>query len=272
MMPTREIVPRDSSLSGLVGMTSNAQPAPRQRSFFAIARDARTWRRLLFLLLAAPLGLVHAALILAGAVALTAIAGVALSLPILPALVLLALLVPAVGAGMVVIHVLLRMQVRVNHRLLGVPIPPSTLDDLHAGNAFRWCAQRVGDRWTWLGLVYLLVITLLGAVAVTLVALVVGVSASLVSEAIGGGSVDVAIGGGPLGIPGARVLMALLAPVLVIVALHLASFLAGLAAAIGRRLLGPEIGESPRGERSALSPAAQTAYAPSGSVVGEPGS
>jgi hypothetical protein len=251
-------------------MHSRTSRSTRQRSFFAIVHDANTWRRLLFLLLAAPLGLLHGGLLLAGAIALTAIASAALALPLPASLVVLTLIVPAVGAGTVVVHYLLRVQARVNQRLLGVPAPRSALDDLADERAFAWCAARLGDRRTWLGFLYLLFVTALGLVATAAVALVVGVSVSLVSEAMNGreSAVDVAVGADPLDLPGARVLMALVAPLLAIVGLHIASILAGLAARVGDLLLGA----CPRAQtcRSAapLSAPAPSAYPRHGSIVG----
>ena len=226
-------------------MASTPQRSSNQRGFFTVVAEAQTWRNLIFLLLVAPLGALHGGLILAGGIALAAIAGVALSIGLPVGLLVLALIAPAIGVGLVVIHYLLQVQATVNQRLLGTPAPRSTLDELDPGSAFAWCAARLGDRRTWLGLLYLLVITAFGMLATTIVILVVGVSASLVYEALRGdvGAVDLALGGDPgggdpLGIPGARFLMVLVAPLLALGGLHAANIMSGVAARLGNLLLG----------------------------------
>ena len=245
-------------------MTVTHHSAERQQSFFDVLSNAQTYRNLLFLLVAAPLGLLHGALIALGVAVLLGIAAVSVQLPLPASIIGLALIVPALASGMVIIWWLLDTQARINQRLLHVAPPRSPLKDLRPDNAFTWCRSRMSDRWTWSGLLYLLVITMLGALSAGAILVFAGVCIALVAGSVSGelGSVQVTLGEFDISIPGLRMLFLPLAPLVAIVGLHLGNVLAGFAARVGETLLGPRP-ESPPPAPS-LSPSSKTTYAPAG--------
>lgn len=243
-------------------MTVTHRTAERQHSFFDVLSESQTYRNLLFLLVAAPIGLLHGALIALGISVVLGIAAVSVQLPLPASIVGLALIVPALASGMVIIWWLLDTQARINHRLLHVSPPRSPLKQLRPDNAFVWSRQRLSDRWTWSGLLYLLVITLLGALSAGAILMFAGICVALIAGSVSGelGSVQVTLGEFDISIPGLRMLFLPLAPLVAIVGLHLGNVLAGFAARVGETLLGPRPDSLP--PASSLSPSSKTAYAP----------
>lgn len=245
-------------------MSETQHNAERQQGFFSILREPQTYRNFAFVLLAAPLGLLHAGLILLGGAALVSLIMVAGRLPFPAQFVVLLLIFPAIGAGVVVICALLRMQARVNARLLGLPEPHCPLRDLRHDNTFAWCGQRLRDRWTWLGLLYLLVITAVGAVSAAITLLFLGLAVGVLGGAVTGdlSAIRLSLGAMELHLPGIRLLMFPVAAVLAIIGFHLANGLAELASRIGELLLGPRPRAREGQPAPALSRAPETAYAP----------
>jgi hypothetical protein len=241
--------------------TTQQQIAERQQGFFSVLTEAQTYRNLLFFFLIVPLALLHAGLIALVAFVILSIAAYAMGLPTPLNLVGLTLIVPAFGFGLLVIAWLLDTQTWFNHRLLGVDRPVSPRASFSVQSCYAWCRERFRDRWTWSGLLYLLVITFLGAVAALSTLLFIAISVSLFAGSVSGdlGSVQIAIGSLDLQIPGLRIFMLPLAPMVAIVGLHLANVLAGFAARVGYVLLGPR--PSRRPAHTSLSSAAETAYA-----------
>jgi hypothetical protein len=242
-------------------MATSQQIAERQQGFFSVLTEGQTYRNLLFFFLIVPLGLLHAGLIALGAFVVLSIAAFAIRLPLPLNLLGLALIVPAFGFGLIVISWLLDTQTWFNHRLLGVDRPASPRGSLSVQRCYAWCRERFRDRWTWSGLLYLLVITFLGAVAAASTLLFIAISASLIAGAVSGdlASVQIAIGSLDLEIPGLRLFMLPLAPLVAIVGLHLANVFAGLAARVGYVLLGPRPAQPIT--HTSLSSIAETAYA-----------
>jgi hypothetical protein len=245
-------------------MAATQRMAERQQGFFCVLSDAQTYRNLLFLLVVAPLGLLHGALIVLGVGVLLGIAAISVQLPFPASVVGLALIVPAFASGMVIIWWLLKTQSRINHRLLNVALPRSPLNDFRPDNAFSWCRNRMTDRWTWSGILYLLVITLIGAVSAGAILMFAGICIALIAGSVSGelGSVQITLGEFDVSVPGLRLLFLPLAPLVAIVGLHLANVLAGFAAHVGEMLLGPR--SEPTSPSTSLSPTSQTAYAPAG--------
>ena len=240
-------------------MKTNSLPAERQQGFFNIVTQPQTWRNLLYILIIVPLALVHAGLIALGAIVILGIADAAPGFPTpLNALALL-LITPALCIGLFVISALLDMQSWVNHKLLNVDKIISPRSTFSFDSALQWCRTRLRDRWLWSGLLYLLVITLLGAASAGFTLLFIAVAVSLIAGSVSGdlASVQVAIGTVDLELPGLRIFMVFLAPVVAIAALHLANVMAGFAARVGAVLLGPHDAPPP----STLSSMAESAYA-----------
>jgi hypothetical protein len=244
-------------------MTTSQHIAERQQGFFSVLTDGQTYRNLLFFFLIVPLGLLHAGLIALGAFVILSIAEFTLTLPTPLNLLGLTLIVPAFGFGLLVIAWLLDTQAWFNHRLLGVERPASPRLTFSTRHCYAWCRERFRDRWTWTGLLYLLVITFLGAVAAASTLLFIAISVSLIAGSVSGdlGSVQIAIGSLDLQLPGLRLFMAPFAPLVAIVGLHLANVLAGFAARVGYVLLGPRPTTAP--VHTSLSSAAETTYAAS---------
>lgn len=242
-------------------MATTQQIAERQQGFFSVLTEGQTYRNLLFFFLIVPLALLHAGLIALGAFVILSIASYSLGLPTPLNMLGLVLIVPAFGFGLLVIAWLLDTQTWFNHRLLGVERPASTRASFSVKSCYAWCRERFRDRWTWSGLLYLLVITFLGAVAALSSLLFIAISVSLLAGSVSGdlGSVQIAIGSLDLQIPGLRIFMMPLAPLVAIVGLHLANVLAGFAARLGYVLLGPRPTQRPM--HTSLSSAAETAYA-----------
>ena len=236
-------------------------PAERQQGFFSVLAQPQTYRHLLYILIIVPLALLHAGLIALGVIVLLGIPDLALDWPTpLNGLGLL-LIAPAFGIGLFVIAALLDMQSWVNHKLLGADRIVSPRECFSIQDALEWCRQRVTDRWLWSGLLYLMVITVLGAIAAAFTLLFIALSIALLAGSVAGdmASVQIAIGTFDLGIPGLRMVMIALAPMVAIAGLHLANVMAGVAARIGSILLGP-YGRTPSAP-APLSPRTETAYA-----------
>lgn len=245
-------------------MAVNQHMAERQQGFFCVLSNAQTYRNLLFFLVVAPLGLLHAALIAVGIGVLLGIAALSIQFPFPASIVGLALIVPAFASGMVIIWWLLYTQTRINQRLLHVAPPRSPLNELSPDNAFTWCRNRMTDRWTWSGMLYLLVITLLGVLSAGALFMFAGICIALVAGSVSGelGSVQITLGEFDISVPGLRLLFLPLAPLFAIVGLHLTNVLAGFAARVGEVLLGPR--SEPISPDAPLSPSSKTAYAPAG--------
>lgn len=244
-------------------MTTVNRTAERQQGFFSVLAEPQTWRNLFYLLIIVPLALIHAALIALGALVILGIADRALDLPTPINLLGLLLIAPAVGIGLFVIAALLDMQSWVNHKLLAVEQIISPRESFSLQNAIAWCSARIRDRWLWSGLVYLLVITLLGAASAGFTLLFIAFGVALFAGSIAGdlASVQIAIGTSDLEIPGIRLFMISMAPIVAIAGLHLANVMAGIAARVGSMLLGPH--ERPASASPSLSSMAETAYAAS---------
>lgn len=242
-------------------MATSHQIAERQQGFFSVLTEGQTYRNLLFFVLIVPLGLLHAGLIALGAFVVLSIAALAMRLAFPLNVLGLTLIVPAFGFGLIIIAWLLDTQTWFNHRLLGVERPVSPRGSFTAKSCYAWCRERFRDRWTWTGLLYLLVITFLGVIAAASTLLFIAISASLIAGAVSGdlASVQIAIGSLDLQMPGLRIFMLPLAPLVAIVGLHLANVLAGVAARVGYMLLGPR--PTPHLTHTSLSSAAETAYA-----------
>jgi hypothetical protein len=215
----------------------------RQQGFFSVFADAQTYKNLLFFFLVVPLGFLHAVLIALGFVVILGIAALSFQLPFPLSILCLSLIVPALAIGLVVIWWLLDIQSRVNQRMLTTSPVASPRSDLHRSNAITWCRERLFDRWTWSGLLYLLVITFLGALAAAATSLFIALSVALVAGSLSGdlGSVQMTLGSVDLNIPGLRLMMLPFAPLVATVGLHLANVLAGFAGRIGHVLLGPRV-------------------------------
>jgi hypothetical protein len=242
-------------------MATSQHIAERQQGFFSVLTEGQTYRNLLFFFLIVPLGLLHAGLIALGGIVILGIAEFALRLSTPLNLIGLTLIVPAFGFGLLVIAWLLETQAWFNHRLLGVERAVSPRRTFATRSCYAWCRERFRDRWTWTGLLYLLVITFLGAVAAASTLLFIAISVSLIAGSVSGdlGSVQIAIGSLDLQMPGLRLFMVPLAPLVAIVGLHLANVLASFAARVGYVLLGPR--PAPTTVHTSLSSAAETAYA-----------
>jgi hypothetical protein len=222
-------------------MATTHRIAERQQGFFSVFADAQTYKNLLFFFLVVPLGLLHAALIALGFVVILGIAALSFHLPFPVSIFGIAMIVPALAIGLLVIWWLLDTQSRVNQRLLmtsGVASPRSALN---RKNVVAWCRERLFDRWTWSGLLYLLVITCLGAIAAAATILFIALSVALVAGSLSGdlGSVQMTLGSVDIKIPGLRLMMLPFAPLVATVGLHLANVLASFARRIGIVLLGP---------------------------------
>jgi hypothetical protein len=253
-------------------MTSMNQRAERQQGFFSVIAQRQTYRNLLYILIIVPLALLHAGLIALGGIVILSIAGVSLDWPVPFNVLGLLLIAPAFGIGLFVLAALLDMQSWVNHKLLGVDRIASPRESFSFANAIAWSRQRVVDRWLWSGLLYLLVIALLGAASAGFTLLFIGISVALLAGSVAGelSSVQIAIGTLDLQLPGLRLVMISLAPVVAIAGLHLANVMAGVAARVGSSLLGPY--DRPPTAASSLSSMAETAYAHRGERVTSRGS
>jgi hypothetical protein len=224
-------------------MAATQRITERQQGFFSVFADAQTYKNLLFFFLVVPLGLLHAVLIALGFVIILGIAALSFQLPLPVSVLGLSLIVPALAIGLVVIWWLLDIQSRVNQRMLMTSPVASPRSNLHRSNAIMWCRERLFDRWTWSGLLYLLVITFLGAIAAAAISLFIALSVALVAGSLSGdlGSVQMTLGVVDLKIPGLRLMMLPFAPLVATVGLHLANVLAGFAGRIGHVLLGPRV-------------------------------
>lgn len=242
-------------------MATTQQAAERQQGFFSVIAEGQTYRNLLFFFVVVPLALLHAGLIALGAIVILSIASYSLRLPTPLNVAGLSLIVPAFGFGLLVIAWLLDTQSWVNHRLLAVDRANSPRATFTMRSALGWCRERFRDRWTWTGLLYLLVITILGATSAAITLLFISISIALFAGSLTGDAtaVQIAIGSLDLQLPGLRLLMIFLAPLVAIVGLHLANVLAGFAARVGYVLLGPRV--RPRSSPVSLSSVAETAYA-----------
>ena len=224
-------------------MAATQRMAERQQGFFSVFADAQTYKNLFFFFLVVPLGLLHAALIALGFVVILGIAALSFQLPMPVSIVGLFFIVPALAIGLVVIWWLLDIQSQVNQRLLSTSAVASPRFDLNRSNAVAWCRERLFDRWTWSGLLYLLVITFLGALAAAVTSLFIALSVALVAGSLSGdlGSVQMTLGSVDIKVPGLRLMMLPFAPLVATVGLHLANVLAGFAGRIGHVLLGPRV-------------------------------
>lgn len=242
-------------------MANQHQRAVRQQGFFSVLNQPQTYRNLLYILIVVPLALIHAGLIALGAIVILGIADFSLDLPAPLNVLGLLLIAPAYGIGLFVIACLLDMQSWVNHKLLSVDLIATPRASLSFGNALQWCRDRVVDRWMWSGLLYLLVITLLGAISAGFTILFIALSVALLAGSVAGdlASVQIAIGTLDLELPGIRIVMISLAPMVAIAGLHLANLMAGVAARVGAMLLGPR--ERTASDPATLSSVAETAYA-----------
>lgn len=222
-------------------MAATQRIADRQQGFFSVFADAQTYKNLLFFFLVVPLGLLHAALIALGFVVILGIAALSFHLPFPVSFVVVTMVVPALAIGLLVIWWLLDTQSRVNQRLLMTSSVMSPRSTLNRKNAVVWCRERLFDRWTWSGLLYLLVITCLGAIAAAATVLFIALSVALVAGSLSGdlGSVQMTLGSVDIKIPGLRLMMLPFAPLVATVGLHLANVLASFARRIGYVLLGP---------------------------------
>ncbi len=241
-------------------MATSTLTAERQQGFFSVLTQRQTWRNLLYILIIVPLALIHAGLIALGAFVILGIADVSIGhLPTPLNVLMLLLIVPAIGIGCFVIAALLDMQSWVNHKLLGVEQIVSPRKSFTFESSFSWCRERMVDRWLWSGFLYLFVITLLGAASAGFTLLFIAVAISLFAGSVSGDltSVQIAIGTVDLQVPGLRLFMVLLAPIVAIASLHLANTMASFAARVGLLLLGPRPGQTP----ASLSSIAETAYA-----------
>jgi hypothetical protein len=149
----------------------------------------------------------------------------------------------------------------VNHKLLGTDQIASPRPSFTISGAFAWCSDRMRDRWLWSGLLYLLVITLLGAASAGFTLLFIALSVALFAGSVAGdlASVQIAIGTFDLQVPGIRFFMMSLAPLVAIASLHLANIMASIATRVGLFLLGPY--EQTGKAHASLSSMAETAYA-----------
>lgn len=224
-------------------MAATQRISERQQGFFSVFADAQTYKNLLFFFLVVPLGLLHAALIALGFVVILGIAALSFQLPLPVSIVSLAFIVPALAVGLIVIWWLLDVQSRVNQRLLMTSAVASPRANLNGSNFVAWCRERLFDRWTWSGLLYLLLITFLGAVAAAATSLFIALSVALVAGSLSGdlGSVQMTLGSVDIKIPGLRLMMLPFAPLVATVGLHLANVLAAFAGRIGHVLLGPRV-------------------------------
>jgi hypothetical protein len=247
---------------------ANMNPrAERQQGFFSVLAQPQTYRNLLYILIIVPLALLHAGLIALGAVVILGLADASFELPTPINLLGLMLIAPALAIGLFVIAALLDMQSWVNHKLLAVDQIVSPRETFSIRSAVEWSRQRVVDRWLWSGLLYLLVITLLGIASAGFTLLFIGLSVTLLAGSVAGelASVQIAIGTLDLGVPGLRIVMISLAPIVAIAGLHLANVMAGVAARVGEMLLGPY--ERTVSAPASLSSMAETAYAHRGERV-----
>lgn len=222
-------------------MAATQRIVHRHQGFFSVFADAQTYKNLIFFLVVVPLGLLHAALIALGFAVILGIAALSFHLPFPVSILGLALIVPALAFGVLVIWWLLDTQSRVNHRLLMTAPVNSPRAGLDRAHFVAWFRERLFDRWTWSGLLYLLVITCLGAIAAAATFLFIALSVAIVAGSLSGdlGSVQMTLGSVDVKIPGLRLMMLPFAPLVATVGLHLANVLALLARRIGWVLLGP---------------------------------
>lgn len=227
-------------------MATTQRIADRQQGFFSVFADAQTYKNLLFFFLVVPLGLLHAALIALGFVVILGIAALSFHLPFPLSICGIAMIVPALAIGLLVIWWLLDTQSRVNQRLLMTSAVARPRSELNRRNVVAWCRERLLDRWTWSGLLYLLVITCLGAIAAAATILFIALSVALVAGSLLGdpGSVQMTLGSVDVKIPGLRLMMLPFAPLVATVGLHLANVLASFARRIGYVLLGPRTSQT----------------------------
>jgi hypothetical protein len=227
-------------------MATTQRIPDRQQGFFSVFADAQTYKNLLFFFLVVPLGLLHAALIALGFVVILGIAALSFNQSFPFSILGFAMIVPALAIGLLVIWWLLDTQSRVNQRLLMASSVISPRSALNRKNALAWCRERLFDRWTWSGLLYLLVITCLGAIAAAATMLFIALSVALVAGSLSGdlGSVQMTLGSVDIKIPGLRLMMLPFAPLVATVGLHLANVLASFARRIGYVLLGPRTSQT----------------------------
>jgi len=242
-------------------MATTHQLAERQQGFFSVLADRQTYRNLLYFLIIVPLALLHAGLVALGVVVVLGIADVSLGLPTPMNLIGLTLIAPALCIGLFVISGLLDMQSWVNHKLLAVDHISSPRASFSIRCAATWCSARLRDRRIWTGLLYLFVITLLGAASAGFTLLFIALSVALFAGSVAGEltSVQIAIGSFDLEMPGIRIVMISLAPIVAIAGLHLANVMASIAARVGSALLGPR--EADIAKPASLPSIAETTYA-----------
>lgn len=223
--------------------------------FFSIAFKKQTYRNILYLALAGPLGLIYFATIAAGAVSGIAILfhgvhfGVQWKMILWAPVILIYLTV-----SLILTLVMIAIERRLATWLLKLPLP-GTFD---LPNGFRarvkWLIGRALDRSSAKGLIYLLIKFPLGIVSLATLLISIGLTAvCLISPWFHGGSMQV--GFGPIYIGATfRILLVLLAFVIATMALHLMSVLASFSRCCAQKMLGRQPGDKPDQETVPIGP------------------
>jgi MFS family permease len=214
--------------------------------FFSIAFKKQTYRNILYLALAGPLGLIYFATIVAGAISGVAILfhgvhfGVQWTMVLWAPVVLIYLTV-----SLILTLIMIAIERRLATSLLKLPLP-RTFDFPKGFRArVRWLLARALDLSSVKGLIYLLIKFPLGIVSLAALLISLGLTAvCLVSPWFHGGSMQV--GFGPIYIGATfKILLVLLAFVIATMALHLMGVLASFSRCCAQKMLDHQPDEKP---------------------------
>jgi len=224
--------------------------------FFGIAFKKQTYRNILYLALAGPLGLIYFATIISGA-----LAGVGLffhGIKFFDIRWTMVLWVPLlflyIATSLLLTLVMIAIERRLATWLLKLPMP-QTFDLPHGFKArAKWLFQRAFDRSMAKGLAYLLIKFPLGVISLGALLVSIGLTCVLmVSPWFHGGSMQV--GFGPIYIGGAfKILLVLLALLIATMALHFLGVLASISRACAEKMLDRSHDESSDEETIPIGP------------------
>jgi Putative sensor len=226
-----------------------------EEGFFSIAFRKQTYRNILYLALAGPLGLIYFATIALGAFVGVAILfhgvhfGFQWTMILWAPIILLYLTV-----SLILTLIMIAIERRLASRLLNLPLPRTF--DLPTGFRARvkWLIDRALDPSSVKGLIYLLIKFPLGIVSLAALLISLGLTAvCLISPWFHGGSMQV--GFGPIYIGATfRILLVLLAFVIATMALHLMSVLASFSRCCAQKMLDDRTEEKPDQETIPIGP------------------
>ncbi|MFL5759285.1 MAG: sensor domain-containing protein [Thermomicrobiales bacterium] len=207
--------------------------------FFSIAFKKQTYRNILYLALAGPLGLIYFATIVAGAVAGVGLIfhGVQLINLRWPILLWTPLVMLYLTITLLLTLVMISIERQLASWLFKLPMPKTFNWPQGSKARVQWFVARAFDRATVKGLIYLLIKFPLGVISLAALLVSAGLTAVLmVSPWFHGGSMQV--GFGPIYIGATfKILLMLLALVIATMALHLMGVLASFSRACARKML-----------------------------------